>query len=164
VIDIKAINTSYLQMATRYRIIISDGENYMQAMLATQLNDLVEGNQIAAHCVIKLSEFICNQVQARKIVILLAVEVVQGPTGSKIGNPQDVKQAGHSMEASSTALVDPSSHIAGLWDSGTFSDINIRVGDTELALHKNILASCEYFGPRASDKATLSHGRSPHKL
>jgi replication factor A1 len=93
VIDVKEI-ASNNGAATRHRLVISDGEHYMQAMLATQLNDLVEGNQLAAHCVIKLSEFICNQVQARKIVILLAVEVVQEPTGSKIGNPQNVEQAG----------------------------------------------------------------------
>jgi replication factor A1 len=93
VIDVKAIPSNNTN-ATRYRLVISDGEHYMQAMLTTQLNDLVEGNQLAAHCVIKLSEFICNQVQPRKIVILLAVEVVQGPTGSKIGNPFNVEQAG----------------------------------------------------------------------
>jgi hypothetical protein len=38
----------------------------MQAMLATQLNELVEGTQLADKCVIKLSEFICNNVQSRK--------------------------------------------------------------------------------------------------
>jgi Holliday junction resolvasome RuvABC ATP-dependent DNA helicase subunit len=93
VIDVKEI-ASNNGAASRHRLVISDGEHYMQAMLATQLNDLVEGNQLAVHCVIKLSEMISNQVQARKIVILLAVEVVQEPTGSKIGNPQNIEQAG----------------------------------------------------------------------
>ena len=45
---------------------MSDGQYYMQAMLATQLNDLVTNNELQKFCVIKLDEYICNSVQERK--------------------------------------------------------------------------------------------------
>jgi hypothetical protein len=93
VIDVKEIASDLLFLSNRYRLIISDGEHYMQAMLASQLNDLVEGSQIAAHCVMKLDEFLWHEIQGTKIVILLAVEVVQEPAGSMIGNPQNVEEA-----------------------------------------------------------------------
>ena len=48
------------------RLIISDSVHYQQAMLATQLNDLVKNNTIANRCVIKLNEYLCNTVHGRK--------------------------------------------------------------------------------------------------
>ena len=45
---------------------MSDGQYYMQVMLAMQLNDLVTNNELQKFCVIKLDEYICNSVQERK--------------------------------------------------------------------------------------------------
>ena len=47
-------------------MVVSDGSHMQQAMLATQLNDLVKQNLITRHCFIKLTDFICNEVQNRK--------------------------------------------------------------------------------------------------
>ena len=44
-LDIKKINASGPGAMDRYRLVISDGQFYMQAMLATQLNSLVESGQ-----------------------------------------------------------------------------------------------------------------------
>ena len=44
-LDIKKINASGPGTMDRYRLVISDGHNYMQAVLATQLNPLVESGQ-----------------------------------------------------------------------------------------------------------------------
>ncbi|KAJ3214341.1 Replication factor A protein 1 [Dinochytrium kinnereticum] len=58
----------------RYRIIISDGEFFTQAMLSTQLNHLVTEERIVKHSVVVLNHFICNIVGPKRILILLSLE------------------------------------------------------------------------------------------
>ena len=82
---------------------ISDGVHYMQAMLATQLNNLIQENQLAAHCLIRLDEFICNTVQDRQIAIVLQLSVVSPSTGSLVGNPQPVDQKAAGAPAGASA-------------------------------------------------------------
>lgn len=50
----------------RYRIIISDGEHFLQAMLATQLNHLVDEERIKKHSVAVIEKFSCNLVQDKR--------------------------------------------------------------------------------------------------
>ena len=50
------------------RVILSDGTNYLQSMLATQLNHLVEEKQMDKHTVLKLTGFSMNYVQQRRSV------------------------------------------------------------------------------------------------
>jgi hypothetical protein len=48
VLDVKKIqpNPGQTVAAERYRLVISDGTHYLQAMLATQLNHLVTSNAV----------------------------------------------------------------------------------------------------------------------
>lgn len=50
----------------RYRIIVSDGEHFLQAMMATQLNHLVEEGQVTKHSIIIMERFSCNVVQEKR--------------------------------------------------------------------------------------------------
>lgn len=50
----------------RYRIIMSDGINYMQAMLATQLNEMVQQDLIRKNTVAILEKLTCNYVQDKR--------------------------------------------------------------------------------------------------
>lgn len=50
----------------RYRIIISDGEHFLQAMLATQLNMLVHDNSIGKNTVAVIEKLTCNFVQNKR--------------------------------------------------------------------------------------------------
>lgn len=50
----------------RYRVIVSDGEHFLQSMLATQLNHLVEEEQILKHSIAVIEKFTCNLVQGKK--------------------------------------------------------------------------------------------------
>jgi len=52
----------------RYRIIMSDGTYYMQAMLATQLNSMVQENQITKGSIVVLERLTCNYVQDKRWV------------------------------------------------------------------------------------------------
>lgn len=50
----------------RYRIIMSDGTHYMQAMLASQLNSMVQENQITKGSIVALEKLTCNYVQEKR--------------------------------------------------------------------------------------------------
>ena len=75
----------------RYRMVLSDGVHaHTCAMLATQLNHMVSGNEIEVNAVIRLDKYICNIIQeTRKVLILLEVSVLQKGAGtSRFGEPQ----------------------------------------------------------------------------
>jgi replication factor A1 len=92
-LDIKRIASNSAASQDRFRLVISDGQHYMQAMLATQLNYIVEQNQVEQYSVVQLQEYICNMVQNRKIVIALRLQPVQKHT-QQIGNPQKLDEGG----------------------------------------------------------------------
>ena len=53
----------------RYRIIVSDGTHFIQAMLATQLNPLVNDQTIARNTVAVIEKSTCNTVQGKKCAL-----------------------------------------------------------------------------------------------
>lgn len=50
----------------RYRLIISDGAYFTQAMLATQLNHMVDEERLGKLDVVKVEKLTCNTVQNKK--------------------------------------------------------------------------------------------------
>jgi replication factor A1 len=52
----------------RHRLIISDGVHFVQAMLATQLNELVEKDILKKHTVAVVEKFTSNIVQKKRYV------------------------------------------------------------------------------------------------
>jgi replication factor A1 len=83
----------------RYRIIISDGLNFIQAMIATQLNVLIAQDQIVKNSIIKVTRLTSNLVQGKKLHIILGCEVVQKVVSEKIGDPQALKGDGEPTPA-----------------------------------------------------------------
>ncbi|KAM0753641.1 replication factor A 1, rfa1 [Meredithblackwellia eburnea MCA 4105] len=87
VLNIKKVNA---QPGTpdRYRLVISDGVHYIQAMLSTSLNHLVASDppELDKNHFIKLLTYATNVVGNRRIVIILTVEVLENP-GERIGSP-----------------------------------------------------------------------------
>jgi len=70
----------------RYRIIISDGLYFLQAMLATQLNFLVEDDRIGKNTIAVVENMSCQYIMEKRLVIILGLRVLQRD-GPKIGNP-----------------------------------------------------------------------------
>ncbi|KAG6862066.1 hypothetical protein C0995_007196 [Termitomyces sp. Mi166 len=83
-LSIKKVNAGALD---RFRIIVSDGINFLQAMLATQLNGMVNDGTIGKHTVAVLEKLTCNYVQEKKLYIILALRVLETAT-EKIGDPK----------------------------------------------------------------------------
>lgn len=96
IINIKNVahNQGNSGIPNRFRIIISDGECYIQGMLATQLNSMVENNQLGANNIVRVNQFITNEVKGKILIVVLGMEVLDSGNGQKIGNPVDVEKAG----------------------------------------------------------------------
>jgi replication factor A1 len=86
VLDVKKIVTG--QQGERYRLVLSDGQFYIQGMLSTQCSALVSNNQLKKWCIIHLKEFVCNQISGRKICVVINCEVVT-QMNAGIGQPQN---------------------------------------------------------------------------
>ena len=83
IINIKEVGTptgqNTSQSAKRYRLVVSDGIHYMNGMLATQLNHLLDDTSptgLSEFCVVRVDEFIMNIVSEKNVVILLNVQVL----------------------------------------------------------------------------------------
>nr|GMC96159.1 replication protein A 70 kDa DNA-binding subunit A [Ipomoea batatas] len=83
VLDIKLIGSTQ----ERYRLLLSDSVYTQHAMLATQLNDRVKTGRVRTGSVVQLIDYICSNVQNRKIVVILNMETII-PDCETIGNPQ----------------------------------------------------------------------------
>ncbi|KAI5119936.1 hypothetical protein M0805_002125 [Coniferiporia weirii] len=85
----------------RYRLIVSDGENYTQAMLATQLTPMVDDGQLVKNTVVCVEKLTCNNVQNKRLLILLSVTVV-AQCEEKIGDAVGLDVPGQNGAAAST--------------------------------------------------------------
>ncbi|PRQ46937.1 putative nucleic acid-binding protein [Rosa chinensis] len=88
VADIKLIGSQ-----ERYRLMVSDGVWSQHAMVATQLNGLVKTGQVRKGSVVQLTEYICSEVQNRKIIVVLNMETIVLDS-EIIGNPKQYVESG----------------------------------------------------------------------
>ncbi|KAH8917277.1 replication factor-a protein [Atractiella rhizophila] len=83
----------------RYRLLISDGQNLAQAMLATQANPILEESGMDKCSIIRVLEFSSNPLKpgskAKKLIIVLNMEVLHagGPGSEKIGDPVQIEDS-----------------------------------------------------------------------
>lgn len=70
VLSIKKVGASTGTSADRYRVIVSDGQYFLQAMLATQLNQLVENETVTKNSIVVIDKFTCNFVQDKRSVVV----------------------------------------------------------------------------------------------
>ena len=71
------------------QVILSDGVHHCQGMIATQHNHLVDSGVLHDNVLVKVSNFMKNDIQNRPLIILLKFEIVDGPM-DKIGSPTDI--------------------------------------------------------------------------
>lgn len=64
---IKKLNNSQQQPGSdRFRLLLSDGEFSYSAMLATQFSHVVLSGQIKETSIIRVIDYLCNQLQEKK--------------------------------------------------------------------------------------------------
>jgi replication factor A1 len=70
------------ETGNRVRLAISDGQHFEQAMLTSQNI----GIPVTLHCLVRVNEYVVNEVSGKFIIILLAVDVLE-TLPNVIGNP-----------------------------------------------------------------------------
>lgn len=101
---------------SRYRLILSDGTQNVQGMLATQLNHLVEGNgnKLDRFNIVRVGDYITNEIGGKTIIIILSLEIIDVGPGEKIGNAVDLAESGGaSRTTTSTNATAPPPSAAG---------------------------------------------------
>ncbi|KAK9458245.1 hypothetical protein V1511DRAFT_492120 [Dipodascopsis uninucleata] len=74
----------------RYRFVVSDGENFVQSMLATQYNDLVTSQAVRKFSIIRVTDYSPGFVKDKSLLLLLKVEVLSEYSFDKIGSPEGI--------------------------------------------------------------------------
>ncbi|XP_072044215.1 replication protein A 70 kDa DNA-binding subunit-like isoform X2 [Amphiura filiformis] len=90
----------------RYRLLLSDGVHSNSAMLAVQLNKLVDDSTMELFSVIQLDRFVCNPLpDNRRVMIVLEVSILQpgSQVKNKIGNPISLAQANQQQKGGNAA-------------------------------------------------------------
>jgi replication factor A1 len=90
VTNIKGLTAAGQGAAQRYRLILTDGVDTIQAMLATQKNVLVTGGNIVLHSTLTCTEFMTNTLSNTKIMILL--DCIPGPVIAQQQQQQQQQQ------------------------------------------------------------------------
>ncbi|KAJ1698689.1 hypothetical protein LUZ63_007201 [Rhynchospora breviuscula] len=83
VVDVKIVSPSQ----GRYGAMVTDGSETRQALLASQLNELVRTNQLKKGSIVQLLEYTCADVQNRRILMVLKLQVL-ALQDDRIGNPE----------------------------------------------------------------------------
>ncbi|KAH9282620.1 Replication protein A 70 kDa DNA-binding subunit [Echinococcus granulosus] len=98
----------------RYRLLLSDGvKSHSFAMLATQLNHLVETGKLLNGSIIRLKKFVCNNVQKDKyVVIVLDVDIVGFEQQTPAQGRQPLNQVEDNSSVQSTASSLPDRNVA----------------------------------------------------
>lgn len=89
--DIRLVNTTQQSNNERYRILLSDGLHLQQGMLATQRNELVKAGRLQKGSVVQLTQFVCNVIQGRMIIIIIDLDVLLEKC-DPIGEPKQYVQ------------------------------------------------------------------------
>ncbi|KAI8913069.1 hypothetical protein DFJ77DRAFT_466661 [Powellomyces hirtus] len=110
---IPAANPAKPDQLERYRLIISDGVHFMQAMLGTQLNGHVSSEELKKHGVIRLDHYVVNTVGNKtRVFIVLKFEIltpfesipkIGSPEGLGTTNPDTAAQTGASSAGQPTS-------------------------------------------------------------
>jgi replication factor A1 len=72
----------------RFKMDLCDGNETINAMLAQQQNELVSNGTLADGCVVELTNYVCNDVLGRKIIIVLDCKLLaKAPLGWALAEP-----------------------------------------------------------------------------
>ena len=98
---VQVLELKPIKQQERYRLVLNDGEYYQQAMLSSQLNDLVKREEVKPGTICKLNNFICQAMGAKRVLILLALTPIGQGSADPIGQPVNIEEAMDKVKAAS---------------------------------------------------------------
>lgn len=91
VLDVKEIPSNKPGESRRYRLCLSDGVHYAQAMLPQQLTGLITDGHLQCHMTVRMKEYLLQDIKSKRIIIALNLEIVGSDVTEKIGEPVNVE-------------------------------------------------------------------------
>ncbi|KAL8699522.1 MAG: hypothetical protein Q9224_001374 [Gallowayella concinna] len=89
----------------RFRVVFSDISNFVQSMLASQVNHFVHDGMLRKGVFIRLKQFQTNVVKNKKIIIVLDIEVLDHlGECEKIGSPQPLDSKTEDVQPQTTTI------------------------------------------------------------
>ncbi|KAL8710876.1 MAG: hypothetical protein Q9220_004680 [cf. Caloplaca sp. 1 TL-2023] len=89
----------------RFRVVFSDISNFVQSMLASQVNHYVHDGKLRKGVFVRLKSFQTNTVKNKKIIIVLDLEVLEElGECEKIGSPQALDPKPDEVQPQSTTI------------------------------------------------------------
>jgi replication factor A1 len=152
-INIKTINTGN---GSRLRIVLSDGEYFVQGMVASQVQ---VPSDLKLFSILQIDQFMVNIVAGNKTVfILLDMKVIDNSLGHKIGEPTNVEEAPVAAAAAAVPL-------PGATHQPLYNSTNAAGGAPPHAAKSTYDSSSNPYGGvgsgGSSNKNNNPYGRSP---
>ncbi|XP_040380009.1 replication protein A 70 kDa DNA-binding subunit C-like [Oryza brachyantha] len=153
VVDVRPVTTKNApptpKPADRFRMMLSDGAHTQQSMLATALNCLVKDGTLRPGTVVQLTDFMCNTIQGKRIIIVVKLDVLQNDCAI-IGNPKHYEPKGLTKEQ------DPNLQAsAAQTSSGTYSGGASMLGSSMAPTVDPAASNRSYGGPYNSAQGML---------
>ncbi|XP_022738094.1 replication protein A 70 kDa DNA-binding subunit A-like [Durio zibethinus] len=145
----------------RFRLLLSDGSLTQQGMLATNKNELVKSSMLQVGSVVQLTQYICNVIQDRMIVIIIELEVIVGKydtIGKPVPAPKSSRLAQVPTDQPGTVMVQTNS-LGGNSVGGSMADKLNSSGATLQQPRVNQLHGSSY--PNESEPVRYSAANSP---
>jgi hypothetical protein len=132
----------------RYKLLLSDGLHYMQALLSPKFNNLVYQKHIGNTSIIKLTEFDVHLIKGKKLLVVVNFEEIISSVPSILGSPTSVEIALDfqplnlvSVEKNLKQVNSLGGDFLHLLNNPELSDVTFILGDRKCFAHKNILVS-----------------------
>ena len=117
----------------RYRLILSDGQCFVQGMVATQLNKLI-ANGIRENNIIRVNEYMVNYIKGKSICVVLCMDIVDANITETIGSPVDVDKADDATNMAPSNVNDAYNHDKMEQVSNTSTEI-CRLKQSPIPVH-----------------------------
>ncbi|KAF4511929.1 hypothetical protein G6O67_001126 [Ophiocordyceps sinensis] len=80
------------QGGDRWRLVMSDGQHYVQTMLTTQANHVIRDGKLTRGCLARVKQYTPNNLKGKNILIILDLEVIDSfGVQEKIGEPGPIE-------------------------------------------------------------------------
>lgn len=125
---LQLLNYKKLPQGDRLRLILSDGEYFIQGMCSASVSKEFDENLFKKFSIIQLTNYACNDLSGKRILIVLGMECLQSTGVNKIGNPlnvqdhlQDVMKQGKSTTSVASDAVAAAASVAAATTTTTTS-------------------------------------------
>lgn len=98
-VQVLHLKTVVSPQGERFRVVLSDGEQYAQGMFSSQLNHMVAEHRLQPNGLIRIEEYMTNSVADKPLIILLRAQILPNNPGVRIGSPVDCSARSQQISA-----------------------------------------------------------------